>query len=641
MASAPTIDQRSRESVEPPAQPTTPRTGAATKSTDVTTSEPTEQLWEAARSARSLAEFYGGALRVLADRFDAPYAAITAQRKSDTINKSSAASESAKAWAEEIEAVQLDARYRSTPLARIVTLGSVGRSFAALATPLSVEGEGVVGSVGVAAPIASRDGAEAKLGELKALTSLIGVLAAQVGVGPPQPAATSASDSGEGLQQAARYRSASEYAYSVTNGLKTKLNVAQASLGVVRGRRVEIVCISGFDRVEKQAAGVRAIQQAMDECLDIKHCVVSQAKTPKDGADYLLHKAWRGRCDGDAVATIPIEQEGRVVAVLGLQHRSGESFAPEHLAKVLEKLTPVIGGYLLLCRSERPLVSHLLESLRDGVRRVRNSGWRRRVAMAAVAVAIGAAVFGKQAYVFSSPATLQASDVRQIAAPFAGTIAVCHARPGDRIAAGQPILEFDTSSLEADRAQAESELSAARSMLRSATSVDDLAIAATARADAVAAQSRLTAINDKLARARVVAEADTVVLSGDVRPRVGESVPLGEPLLEIATGDAKRIDVFVDEASTTLLEVGQPVRFAINARPSDPLTGVIERIDASSTVHESKNAFRATVAIDGESPAWAIAGMEGVARIETGPQPIWWVWCHRVIDAVRIQWWKL
>lgn len=631
MASAPTATQRM--------SPVEPRsTGAKPAQTPT---EPTERLWEVASGSRSLAEFYAGALQVLVDRFDAPYAAISAQRKSDTINKSVAASESAKPWSKRVDDLRLDARYRSTSIARIVRLDSIERSFAVLATPLCVEGEGVVGSVGLVAAVASKDGAEAKLGELKALTSLISVLAAQVGSGPRKQTATEATDQGEGLQQASRYRTASEYAYSVTNGLKTKLNVAQASLAIVQGRRSQIVCVSGFDRVESQASGIRVIQQALDECVDVGRCVISQAKASRSGADYLLHKAWRSRCDGDAVASIPIEQDGSVVAVIGLQHREGESFDAEHLAKVQEKLAPVIGGLLVLRRSERRLSSHLADSAGEAWKAIRRPGWRRASAAAAIAIAVVWSVVGQQTYVLSSPATLQARDIRQVAAPFAGTITACHVKPGSRVAAGEPILEFDTTPIEAERAQVLGQLTSARATLRQATAAGDLAAAASAHAEATGATSRLSVLDDRLRRAQINAPGNGVVLSGDVEPRVGEAVPLGEPLLELATGDEKRVDVYVDEAASTLIETGQTVSFVANANPSSVLRGSVTQIDASSTVHDSKNAFRATVALEGEAPAWAISGMEGVARIETAPQPIWWVWCHRVVDAIRIQWWKL
>lgn len=623
-------------------QATSPSAGGATETTrEATPAEPTEQLWGIAREARSLAEFYANALGVLAARFDSPYAAISAQRKSATLQKAVAASESAKAWSSQAEELQLDARYRATPIARIVNLDSIGKTFAVLGTPISVEGEGVVGSVALVSPCVGRDGAEAKLCELKALTCLVGVLAAQVGTGPRQQPATEAKDSEEGLQQASRYRSASEFAYSITNGLKTKLDVAQATLGLVRNRRVEIVCISGFDRVEKHTPGVRAIQQALSECLDTQECLVSQPKTDRDTAEYLIHKAWRSRCAGDAVASIPILQNDRVVAVIGLQHRTGASFNAEHLARVQEKLTPLLAGLLLLRRSERPLGSHAVEAARDVWRGFRQSGKRRKVACAAVAAILAWSLVAKQTHVVRAPATLQASDIHQVAAPFEGTITECHVRPGTRLRRGEPIIEFDKTPILAERIQTESELKAAQATLRLAASARDMGVAATARADAASARSRLEVLDDKLRRTVLLAPADCVVLSGDITPRVGQSVPLGEPLVELATSEAKRVEVFVDESAATAIAVGQRVSFVTNARPSTPLDGVVTDVDATSTVHESKNTFRATIELDEAPPEWSIAGMEGIARVDAGKQPVWWVWCHGAIDAVRLQWWKL
>ncbi len=141
--------------------------------------------------------------------------------------------------------------------------------------------------------------------------------------------------------------------------------------------------------------------------------------------------------------------------------------------------------------------------------------------------------------------------------------------------------------------------------------------------------------------ARASAPCDGVIVEGDLRTRIGEIVPLGEPLLRIAEAGEWKLRLHVPEYAATLIKVDEPGEVALSARPDVSLPLRVRRLDAESVAHQGRNVFIAEAHLDGPVPEWWRSGMEGVARVDVGRHPIWWVWLHRVIDGVRIQLWKL
>ena len=60
-------------------------------------------------------------------------------------------------------------------------------------------------------------------------------------------------------------------------------------------------------------------------------------------------------------------------------------------------------------------------------------------------------------------------------------------------------------------------------------------------------EAQLALVEDRLARATLVAPFDGVVVSGDLSQRLGSPVQLGDALFEVAPLDAYRVVLQVDE----------------------------------------------------------------------------------------------
>jgi len=448
-----------------------------------------------------------------------------------------------------------------------------------------------------------------------------------------------------GVAKAGAFGSLHEFAFALANSLKSKFGCEQVSVGLVRGRHVKILCLSGLDDLYPRSPGARLVQQAMEECLDAGHIVVFQSGSQLDvehgSTGHLLHKHWHHQTGNSPVASIPFRVEGQPVAVISLRSRAGRPMKGTELDKIATMLTPLIPGLLLMERAQRNLLSHGAERLRTAAAGwLRPGAWGRKTALAGLMLFAAWVMLGQTQFVLTLPCEIVSEKTRQIAAPFDGTITAAYVEPGDRVRAGQLLLEMDTHRLRMERDKIEADRRIAELDLSRALVHRDRAAAAQAGARIEIADAQLEVTHDRIDRSKIRAPASGVILSGDVRRRVGQVVPLGAPLLAFATYDTWSLKLQAPENVALDLKPGLTGRFTTYARPDQTHPCEVEKVEPAADVVQGKNVFLVEAMVK-ERPGWMRVGMTGVARIDVGRRPVWWVNLHRIIDHVRFQLWKL
>ena len=76
-------------------------------------------------------------------------------------------------------------------------------------------------------------------------------------------------------------------------------------------------------------------------------------------------------------------------------------------------------------------------------------------------------------------------------------------------------------------------------------------------------------------------------------------------------------------------------RFSSLARPEDVHDFELSHLEPSAHARDGENVFTAEADAELED-AWMRAGMQGLAKIEVGERPVWWVLFHRFEDWVRM-----
>jgi multidrug resistance efflux pump len=153
------------------------------------------------------------------------------------------------------------------------------------------------------------------------------------------------------------------------------------------------------------------------------------------------------------------------------------------------------------------------------------------------------------------------------------------------------------------------------------------------------AEAQLQLINEKLARSRISAPFDGIVVSGDLSQLLGTPVEQGKVLFEIAPLDAYRVILKVDERDITYLAVGQEGELVLSGIPGARQPFTVARITPVSTADEGRNYFRveAKMAVVSERLR---PGMEGVGKVAIGERRLIWIWTHKLIDWVRLAFWS-
>ncbi|MEZ6109213.1 MAG: efflux RND transporter periplasmic adaptor subunit [Pirellulaceae bacterium] len=380
----------------------------------------------------------------------------------------------------------------------------------------------------------------------------------------------------------------------------------------------------------------------MEECLDRGTSIACRKNAKGESKDpnrYLLHEQWSDSANQAAVCSLPVTVSDQVVAVVSMRRKNDDPFTADEVEKAQGLLEPFAPAILVVERANRTLANHLLDSSRSawsGLMKPNKIG--RKIAALAAIVALLWFMFGTMTYSVTVPCTIAPAEVRHISAPFEAMIADAPARAGDTVVKGQVLVRFDTAQLELERQRLLSELRVSEIEKRNAISQRDLAAAALADANMNVLRSQLETTERQITQSTVRAHVDGIIVKGDLRKRIGQSVRPDETLYELAPSDDWYVELQIPEVHAPYITAGLSGSFATLARPDQPLDCEVERVIPSAEVVDGRNVFLAQTRVP-QNPEWMRVGMEGIARIDVGPKPVWWSTMHRTIDYIRLKLW--
>ncbi len=614
-------------------------------------------LLNSLQNCTSRADAYRRSLQCIASYLNSPFALLSVETATTNFSEQvSAGDEATRAWKRHCDGMLLAARHSGTSRARLFQSSGVNQTFAVLSAPMPDETGSHVGSLALVIGCANVGVAEARLSELTSLiraAAVFGVPKASIaskttlGAGGTSGSSdkTTSASSTAALAKLSGCESLHEFAFSMVNDLKGKIGADQVSMGIVRGHAATILCTSGFDNLYPRSPGSQIIQQAMSECLDAGEivCFQKEGQWAKESANtgHHLHRRWHEISGGAPVASIPLMNAGQCVAVLSIRRPVDKPFEMSQLQKVASVVSAYAPALRLLEHANRSVLCHAAESLAKSVSRVFPRGSIRRPVIVGLSVAmLGWFLLRDTSYIVSVPCEIAPARELQLAAPFEGVIAESCVQPGERVKAGQLLLRMDTTSLEIEYEAAQTQLQIAQLELAQHAGAGDLAETALADSRIHVAENTMATIGHQLEQAEVKAPSDGYVIAGELDHRVGESVPMGEPLLQFAAADEWIVELHVPEHSASYLSVQMQGEFAVNARPEEACSFSLEQMEVSAGNVDGQNVFVAKGRIDGTVSPWLRSGMQGTAKVNAGQKPTWWVWFHRSLDSIRLQVWK-
>jgi RND family efflux transporter MFP subunit len=428
-------------------------------------------------------------------------------------------------------------------------------------------------------------------------------------------------------------------ALAVVNELAGRLKCDRASIGFDVSGSVQVQALSHTATFDPKTNLVRLIAEAMEEVLDLDVPVVFPPQ-PGEELGAIAHTELAREFKDTAILSVPLIENGHALGVLTLERVGGEPFDAGAL-ELCKTLGLLLGPILALKReNDRGEWVRLRETLSAATRNVfgpRHPGAKLFGVLAAGLLLFCSLVSGE--YRVSARTVIEGAVQRAAVAPFQGYVAESMVRAGDSVKKGQVLCRLDDRDLKLEQTKLTSERDQALAKYRQAMASQDRAGMAVTAAQVNQSQAQLSLVEEKLARATLVAPFDGIVATGDLSQLLGTPVDMGKVLFEITPLDAYRVILKVDERDIAHLKTGQRGELALSGIPNDVMRFSVKQITPVSTAQEGRNYFRVEAQVDNPSERLR-PGMEGVGKVSVGQRRLIWIWTHSLIDWLRVWLWK-
>ncbi len=418
------------------------------------------------------------------------------------------------------------------------------------------------------------------------------------------------------------------------------LQCHRVSIGFSSGGHARVTAMSHSADFGKQTNLVRAIGAAMDEAIDQKAVIVYPIPSDAVPVAVRAHNELDRQHDSGANCTIPIEIKGKYRAGLTLERPADRPFSSEHV-DLLRTVAGLVGPILFIKRNEeRWLIRKAGDALARQLKRLLGPGYliRKLVVIAVLALAIFFSIYTVD-YRVTAPTVIEGAVQRVVAAPFNGYIKESAIRPGDLVRVGDLLGLLDDRDLRLERVKWSTEKEQYSKQYNEALAKHDRTQIRIMRAKIGQADAQIALLDERLARCRILAPFDGVVMSGDLSQSLGSPVERGQVLFEVAPLDAYRVIAEVDERDIGRIAVGQQSELMLPSMPGEVFSFVVEKITLVSTAKEGRNYFR----VEGRlalASARLRPGMEGIGKITIDRRKLIWVWTHEALDWLRLQIWR-
>lgn len=428
-------------------------------------------------------------------------------------------------------------------------------------------------------------------------------------------------------------------AAAAATALADLLGCERAMIGWRKRSFVHVEAVSRSAELREQGGLLADAAAAMDEALD-QMATIRHPQAPHDPHRITLASAELGRRHGSgASCCVPLLADGRLLGALLCERRDGLPF-DDHTVGLLESAASMLGPLLALRRNnERAWHERAAASASAFVHRLAGPGhWPVKTALAGVLAGAIAVTFVSVDYRVAARARLEGAVQRTLVASADGFLKGVNVRPGDPVQTDQVLAELSDEDLRLERRHWESELAKHDNAQHEALARADRAQLVIAAARAAEARAQLALTEQRLARARIVAPFDGIVIQGDLTRQLGAPVKRGDVLLTVAPAADFRVIVEVDERDIGDVRVGSMGQVTLSALPARALPVHVVRVTPVAIAAHGRTYFEVEARFD-DQIAELRPGLEGAAKLDVASRPLYWVIGHRAYDWLRLAVW--
>jgi RND family efflux transporter MFP subunit len=428
-------------------------------------------------------------------------------------------------------------------------------------------------------------------------------------------------------------------AHALVTDLAIRFACDRVAVGFRREGHVTVAAVSHSAQIGKRMNLIAAIEAAMDEAIDQKSLV----QLPLEGEEKLVtrdHAALARQHGSDCILTVPFVSP-RLVAGAATFERSGAR--PFTLAEVeLCQAVVALSSRILEDKrlNDRGLLSRMRDQALESVHKI--TGPRHFAHKVAASVLMLAGLFFSFAsgtYTVGANAVLEGTIRRVLVVPFDGYIETSSSRAGDVVKAGAVLATLDQRDLQLEYLRWSSQADQFGSQQQEALAKSERVQVSVTSSQVQQVQAQMNLLAEQLARARITAPFDGVVVSGDLSQALGSAVKRGQTLFEIAPLNAYRVILEVNESDIDGVKEGLHGELMLAALPGESFPLLIKHLTPVATAREGHTFYRVEASVERIS-ARMRPGMEGVGKISIGERKLLWQWTHKLVDWLRLSLWS-
>ncbi len=428
---------------------------------------------------------------------------------------------------------------------------------------------------------------------------------------------------------------------ALVNGLMARLGCALVALGWRQDGYVKIEAISHLDRFERKTDYVNLLEGACEEAAD-QECDIVHAGGDADAGLIIQAHARLQRAMGYCqICTLPLHAGGDAPkAVLLLAMEQGE-LGPRALSNVHLSQELLLPWLLLQRDKDRWWGARLGAWTRNQL--IALLGPERPFAKVFSLVMLGLllyGIFGVQTYRIEATSQLGTDSTRLISASYDGFLNQVKVTSGDSVKQGDLLAALDTRELIQQEAETLADMQRYRAEAMKARAGLNLADAEIAGRRLAQVEARLKRIRYSLTQSRVYAPFDSVIVEGERKDLLGAPVKKGDRLFRLARIEGLYVVLHVPEHEIRSVAQGARGEATLLARPDTRIPFEVETlIPVAQVKGQDGNHFVIKAKLLSQPESWWRPGMSGMARIEAGERNVAWIYTHKAIDALRLQFW--
>lgn len=428
-------------------------------------------------------------------------------------------------------------------------------------------------------------------------------------------------------------------AMAAATELAIRFDCARVSIGFCRRGTTRLAAISHTAQFGRQMSLVRAVGSAMDEAIDQRASILFPTGADEALATTAHRDLARMQHDGQ-IFTVPLFVVDSFVGAITFERGKGHAFDAETV-RLLDVIATAIGPILdEKRRNDRWLVVKAAEAFGLQVKRLLGPGYVGRK-LAAVVLVAACAFFAlaTDTYRVNAEAAIEGLERRAVVSAYDGYIQQANVRAGEMVRAGETLATLEDRELSLERLRWVTERQQRVFEHDRALASRQPATINVIKSQIDQADAQLRLIDEQIARTKLTAPFDGMVVSGDLSQRIGGSVSRGETLFEIAPLTDYRVVMQVDERQIAQVEIGQTGEAVFTSLPEQAFPVTVTKITPVSQSREGKNLFQVEGALSRNSDSLR-PGMIGIAKIDIGTEPLIVIWTRPMLDWLRLATWR-